>query len=107
MEGAIYARSTTNDPTSIEKQILCCYEYAKLRYWPDKLALIGINNDISGGELKRCTAIIQLSNLIRGHPRPLDVLIVSDLARISRTVTDFLTILKELRASGIIVIRVH
>ena len=86
---AIYARSATApNAESIQVQIRDCREAAATKGWDVLDELIEVDEGKSGSTLVGRTGLQTPLTLATHNPRPFDCILVSDLARLGRSLTD-------------------
>lgn len=97
MRAAIYARlsRSTEESTSIERQVKACRAFAESRGY-DVVLVSDVDVDVSGGKLARPGL-----DDIRRRWDEIDVLLFFKLDRLSRSLLDFVSILEEARESEV------
>jgi site-specific DNA recombinase len=102
---AIYARSATTDscPRSIEEQVRICKKHANAAGWVVLEDFVRADIGVSGASPSACKALSYLLSAARQTPRQFDCVLVTDTARLGRSLVDVLKLCQTLENLGIFV----
>ena len=95
MKAAIYARKSTDDNDrnadnkSVTRQVERALAYAIAKGWSVNEEHIFVDDGISGAEFRNRPALLRMLN----HLRAFDVIVMSELSRLDREMTNTATVL--------------
>lgn len=103
MKAAIYARSAMLDQSSIDHQIENCTQFACSNDYELAPESTFVDNGQSGASMTERPALQAFIAATKMVPRPFDVVICDETARLGRSMTIVSKILEELHGSGVFI----
>jgi site-specific DNA recombinase len=100
---AIFGRSASSHQSaaSLDNQIRECSRYAKQKGWRVMKAFVRACAGVSGRSLADCKCLQSLLQAAKGNPRPFDCVLVTDVSRLGRNLSDVLKLTEILRTYGV------